>query len=466
MVGSVTFRRRQQDSATACPAPGPRLSKEIKETQHGSTRREGGGHHHRRRRSRHRSAGQRGEQRLRRTGRPREPGPGSEGQRGQGPGQGRQVQPRSAQPAQPEAARRRQAAKQDKVTVLIATDKGQTAAVAAQVKGLGGSVSTKVDAVGYVRALVPTSAVTKAVKLPGVAALDLNESIPLEDPRPDAAASKGKGKTPAPYPAPGATTPADNPYMPTAETGAVEFKENHPEWDGRGVTIGILDSGVDLDNPALQTTTTGERKIVDWVTATDPLLDGDGTWRAMLTEVGRPERSRTSVGTWTRARPAATGSTGSPRAITAAERARRATSTATATPPTSSASSTTRSRHDIWVDVEQGPQLHQRRGDAAVQGEVRHRPLRHRQPGHRGARADAVRRRVPRGRRPHPGRRARHGRLREHRHHRGRARLARGRHHRRERHARQPELRRRRRPAPSSSPPAPAPGAAAAPRPR
>ena len=211
-----------------------------------------------------------------------------------------------------------QAAKQDKVTVLIATDKGQTATVAAQVKGLGGSVSTKVDAVGYVRALLPTSAVTKAVKLPGVAALDLNESIPLEDPRPDAAASKGKGKTPAPYPAPGATTPADNPYMPTADTGSVKFKENHPEWDGRGTTIGILDSGVDLDNPALQTTSTGERKIVDWVTATDPLLDGDSTWRAMRTDAVGPSGDVPGPHLHA-ARPAATRSPGSPRAITAAD---------------------------------------------------------------------------------------------------------------------------------------------------
>ena len=57
------------------------------------------------------------------------------------------------------------------------------------------------------------------------------------------------------------------------------MKQN-PKADGRGVTIGILDSGVDLGHPALQKTTTGERKIVDWVTATDPIADGDGTWRA------------------------------------------------------------------------------------------------------------------------------------------------------------------------------------------
>ena len=76
--------------------------------------------------------------------------------------------------------------------------------------------------------------------------------------------------------------------MPTKETGAVRFKDRHPTFDGRGITIGILDSGVDLDHPALASTSTGARKIVDWVTATDPLLDEDATWRPMLTKVSGP----------------------------------------------------------------------------------------------------------------------------------------------------------------------------------
>ncbi|WP_319463811.1 S8 family serine peptidase [Micromonospora sp. RTP1Z1] len=189
-------------------------------------------------------------------------------------------------------------AKGDKTVVLIvATDKGKAGTVAAELRKLGATVAKQVDGVGYIRASVPTDAVLRAAKLPGVAAIDLNESIPL--PKPEPVKADGEG-TPAPeaVAAPGPDTPAANAYMPTNETGAVAFKQAHPEWDGRGVTIGIMDSGVDLDNPALQTTSTGERKIADWFTATDPLLDSDGTWRAMLTQVTGPTFSYAG-GTWT-----------------------------------------------------------------------------------------------------------------------------------------------------------------------
>ena len=40
-----------------------------------------------------------------------------------------------------------------------------------------------------------------------------------------------------------------------------------------------------LDHPSLTTTSTGERKIVDWVTGTDPITDGDPTWINMEAQV-------------------------------------------------------------------------------------------------------------------------------------------------------------------------------------
>ncbi|WNI15509.1 S8 family serine peptidase [Actinacidiphila sp. ITFR-21] len=176
------------------------------------------------------------------------------------------------------------------VTFMLATTPGDTAQVSAKLHAQGASVGQTYDTIGYVRATVPTAkagaAIAAAQKLPQVLAIDLKQEIALDDPTPaaDTTASAARhGKPAATYPGPGKNTPAKNPYQPAFETGAVDFVKDHPAADGRGVTIGILDAGVDVGHPALQKTTTGERKIVDWVTATDPILDGDATWRPMVT---------------------------------------------------------------------------------------------------------------------------------------------------------------------------------------
>ncbi|GGU75010.1 serine protease [Streptomyces filipinensis] len=186
------------------------------------------------------------------------------------------------------------------VTMMIATAPGQTEQVAKELAAVkGGSVGRTYDRVGYVRATVPTAradaAIAAAAKLSSVHAIDLRQEIPLDDPAPNGPKS---GSPAAGRPGPDRKTPAANPYNPSFETGAVDFVREHPKADGRGITIGILDSGVDLGHPALQKTTTGERKIVDWVTSTDPIADGDATWRPMVTTVSGPSFSYGGA-TWT-----------------------------------------------------------------------------------------------------------------------------------------------------------------------
>lgn len=180
------------------------------------------------------------------------------------------------------------------VTLILATKAGEARDVEASIEGLGGTVGKRVDRIGYVRATVPTKSVNKTARLSDVLKVDLNATIQLPDPVVGGEGAKAADATSGP----GAGTPDANPYMPTRETGAVAFKKNNPKYDGRGVTIGILDSGVDLDHPALAETSTGERKIVDWVTATDPLLEGDASWRAMLTDVSGPTFTYVNQ-TWT-----------------------------------------------------------------------------------------------------------------------------------------------------------------------
>jgi subtilisin family serine protease len=181
-----------------------------------------------------------------------------------------------------------------RVTVMLATDRKTTKSVVRSLEAAGGWVGTINDKLGYVRASVPTGSVERVSKLSAVSAVDLDETVPLDPPP-----ATRSGAAAAPVPAPGPTTPDANPYMPTREIGSVQFKKDHPTWDGRGITIGILDSGVDLDHPALQKTSTGERKIVDWVTATDPVLDNDATWRPMLTEVAAAPTFTYAGATWT-----------------------------------------------------------------------------------------------------------------------------------------------------------------------
>ncbi|MFI6350760.1 S8 family serine peptidase [Streptomyces sp. NPDC050560] len=185
------------------------------------------------------------------------------------------------------------------VTLMVATAPGATRQVADQLDAVqGGSVGRTYDKLGYVRATVPTgradAAIKAAEKLSSVHGIDLSQHIRLDDPNPNGGAedagkaAAGRGHGGAHYPAPGRRTPARNPYNPSFETGAVDFVKKNPRLDGRGVTIGILDTGVDLAHPALQKTSTGERKITDWVTATDPIVDGDATWRPMTTAVEGP----------------------------------------------------------------------------------------------------------------------------------------------------------------------------------
>jgi len=168
---------------------------------------------------------------------------------------------------------------QKTVTLLIATQSGASKQVASGLQQLGATAQYRDDALGYIRASVPSGNADAAAKLAGVQAVDVDEIVALDDPTPAGAV------LPTPQTPPGFTTPRNNPYMPVGDTGGAQFTAAHPTWDGRGTTVGIVDTGVTLDHPSLQTTSTGERKIIDWVTATDETGDADPTWVNMASQV-------------------------------------------------------------------------------------------------------------------------------------------------------------------------------------
>ena len=76
-------------------------------------------------------------------------------------------------------------------------------------------------------------------------------------------------------------------WLALRSTGVAPFRQAHPTWDGRGVLIGILDTGIDPSVPGLGTTSTGERKVLD-------LRDFSGEGRIALQQI-RPRADTVEV---------------------------------------------------------------------------------------------------------------------------------------------------------------------------
>ncbi|MFD7964317.1 S8 family serine peptidase [Streptomyces zaomyceticus] len=194
----------------------------------------------------------------------------------------------------------------DYATLLIAVGEGRTAEAEHALAGLGIETVRSDAGIGYLKANVPFGLVEQVAALDVVVAVDLDELLKIEETRADGektgAARPGAPADSLPQ-GPSAATPDGNPYMPTRETGSVKFKQDHPTYDGRGVTIGVMDTGVDPTHPALARTTTGEHKLVETVTGSDPRdfidLLFDSSWFLMSRPSTGPVLTDPSGNSWT-----------------------------------------------------------------------------------------------------------------------------------------------------------------------
>jgi len=112
--------------------------------------------------------------------------------------------------------------------------------------------------------VLPASLAMLAV-LAGCAGTPVATGVPTMDPvrEPPPAAEVPPPPPPPPAPSLAPSEAYRRGLMPLASTTAWAFRQANPTADGRGVLIGILDSGIDAGVAGLSTTTTGDRKLVD-----------------------------------------------------------------------------------------------------------------------------------------------------------------------------------------------------------
>ena len=171
------------------------------------------------------------------------------------------------------------------VSILVAAKPGGAASVAAEAKRRGGDVRYRDDEVGYLRIRVPIDQANALAESSGVqaAAVDYDDRYPNR-------LAAGATVQPAPPDPPKTEAVPDwppilseypllHPYSPLKDLAAADFQREHPTWDGRGVTIGVLDGNFDMLLPEFQTAYTLDGKpvpkVADYLNVTDPRDDGD-----------------------------------------------------------------------------------------------------------------------------------------------------------------------------------------------
>jgi hypothetical protein len=190
------------------------------------------------------------------------------------------------------------------VLLLVASVTGANARVAKMITAWGGTIKYRDDDVDYIRARVPLDSVDKLAAHKDVHAVDLNVfsgrtySEPSNFPeRPDWTVFwRYPGGAPLSslplvdsvpvWPPVLSQYPLTNRYDPIPDMGAAEFRAKNPTFDGRGVTIAMIDMNPDPLLPELQVAKSLDGKDIQKISHYETSLDGDekdgaGRWLRM-----------------------------------------------------------------------------------------------------------------------------------------------------------------------------------------
>ena len=180
------------------------------------------------------------------------------------------------------------------VLLVIASMPGANAAAAKAITTMGGTVQYRDDDVDYLRARLPVDRVEAFAADRSVHSISISVT-----PRPQAGGGGGGGDNTIAatdttkkrvWPPPLLSWyPITNRYDPLGDLRALEWRRQNPTFDGRGVTLAIIDMSLDPLLPELQSAYTLDGrpapKIVGYETALDSEEEPDGRWLRMTDTV-------------------------------------------------------------------------------------------------------------------------------------------------------------------------------------
>lgn len=214
------------------------------------------------------------------------------------PGLGAQEAPRRAflfKDARAEVAQARVRGEAD-ILLVIAAMPGQAGRLAAAITSAGGTVQLRDDDVDYIRARVPLDEVESIADHPTVHSIDVSmgqnrsrtfalaDAVGPDGPvRPEA--DLPQDTIPAPWPPVLTDRPLTDRYSPLEDLRASSLLEENPTYDGRGVTIAMIDMNPDMLLPELQVAKGMDGsdipKVAFYETALDLEEEDDGRWLRM-----------------------------------------------------------------------------------------------------------------------------------------------------------------------------------------